>query len=128
MALSSAMIQAGILYFSDATLLLLFLAGVAWSVDRVATHAFSKVFIDVTHEQLVRLMILQTGIILFALVGFKYVVLTGGPGVAVHTILKTGVFTRVFSAIAMVLATLLCLVGAWQWLKLVRQFVKRRWL
>lgn len=126
--ISSQMTQAAVLYFSDSLLIVLFLAGVAWLVDRVVARSLSRFFVEVSASQLSRLILFQVGVVLFALVGFKFVVLSGGPGIAVRSILAHGRFTRSFSVTALVLALGLVLVGAVRVVRAVRSFVRRRWL
>lgn len=70
-----------------------------------------------------RLSLSRSGVVLVyvwtlvALLGFKLVLLEGGPGVSVATVLSTGVFTRWFSHLAALLFVGFSLVG---WLRVFR--------
>ena len=125
MPFSAGVSQAALLYFSDATLVVLFAVGVASLVRVYLARELRQWFVEVTPRQAAGLVVFQIGVVLLALVGFKYVVLSGGPGVAVHRILATGVFTRVFSRVAVALALVLVGVGAVRVVSVVRQVVRR---
>lgn len=110
------------LYVGDAFQLLLFMLGLAAAVEYASKRQVARLFVEVTPRQLAVFLFGQMAVLLIALVGFKFVVLSGGPGIAVHAILRTGVFTRVFSAVSMGLAIVLAAVGI---ARLVRLVVRR---
>ena len=115
------------LYVSDAATLLLFAAGIAWLIERLLARTFARFFVEIPAKQVARFLYAQLVIILIALVGFKWVVLTGGPGVDVRHILSRGKFTQWFSGIASALAFVLVIVGAWRWLAAFRQWFRVKW-
>lgn len=115
------------LYVSDALTLLLFAAGIAWLLERQLARSFGRFFVEVPARQIARFLYAQLAIVLIALVGFKWVVLSGGPGVDVRHILSTGKFTQWFSGLASGLAFVLVIVGAWRWLLAFRQWFRVRW-
>lgn len=116
-----------LLYVSDAFAILLFLAGMAWAVEEVLARRFGRFLIEITKEQLVAAIFLQMGVILFALLGFKFVVLSGGPGVIVEDILSKGRFTQVFSGAATGLSVVLSVVGFGCWIRGARRWFSVRW-
>ncbi len=115
------------LYFSDAVTLVMFLAGSAWILEKIATRNLAQLCINITPREMTKFLYMQLGIVLLALVGFKFVVLSGGPGDAVHTILKTGSFTRGFSALASAFAVVVIIIGAWRWVQFTKQKVVLKW-
>ncbi len=99
------------LYVGDVFIILLFLAGLASAIEYMAKRSLARIFVEVTPRQLALALYAQLGILLIALIGFKYIVLTGGPGIDTRDILKTGIFTRVFSITALCAAWSLAIIG-----------------
>lgn len=113
------------LYVGDVFLILLFLTGLASAVEYLAKRSLARVFIEVTPRQLALALYAQLGIFLVALIGFKFIVLSGGPGIDTRTILRTGLFTRTFSITALIVAWSITVVGLARIVKrLVRQIRK----
>ena len=116
-----------LLYVSDAMLLLFFLAGIVWFVGWLVERTRSRLVFYATAGDLRRFVWAQLVVVLFALLGFKFVVLSGGPGVAVSRILSAGVFTRYFSAVAVGLCFVVCVMGLVRWVAVFRRWFLRRW-
>lgn len=116
-----------LLYVSDAMLLLFFLAGIVWFVGWVVERTRSRVVFHATADDLRRFVWAQLVVVLLALLGFKFVVLSGGPGIAVSRILSAGVFTRYFSAVAVGLCFVVCVMGLVRWVAVFRRWFLRRW-
>jgi len=115
------------LYVSDAATLLLFAGGLAWLIERILARRFGRFFVEIPARQISRFLYAQLAIVLIALCGFKWVVLTGGPGIDVKQILSTGKFTQIFSAIASGLAFVLVIIGVWRWLSAFKQWFRVKW-
>ena len=126
MAFPEYMTQSSILYFSDCLTLLLFLAGVSWVLDHVLARSFRRIFVNLTFREALTLVALQLGVVLVALVGFKFIVLSGGPGVLTRSILRHGPLTRGLSITASLVAFVLVCIGAWRWTMLIKKFVVLR--
>jgi hypothetical protein len=114
-----------VLYVSDALILLMLAGGISLVIARGARKYAITFSLDV--RQLRAILWIELGVLLVALCGFKFVVLSGGPGIVVSKILSAGLVTRTFSAVAIGVAFVLCVVGAWRWVKLVRALVVRHW-
>lgn len=109
------------LYVGDATQLLLFVVGLASLIEWLAHRSTSRLLIEVTPKQTAAALGAQLAILLVALLGFKFVVLSGGPGIAVHSILRTGALTRDFSAVSLILAAALSVVGMVRLFRILRR-------
>jgi hypothetical protein len=105
------------LYVGDGTQFLLFVVGLASLFEFFAQRSTSRLLIELSPRQVAAALAAQLVILMIALLGFKYVVLMGGPGIATHHILRDGGFTKGFSASAMVVATVLCV---WGFMRLAR--------
>jgi hypothetical protein len=99
------------LYVGDVFVILLFLVGLAAAIEAIAKRSLSRLFLEVTPRQLAVAIYAQLGVLLIGLVGFKFIVLSGGPGIDTHTILRTGIFTRTFSIAALIVAWSLAAYG-----------------
>ena len=116
-----------LLYVSDALLLLFFLAGIVWFVGWLVERTRARIVFHATGDDLRRFVWAEAVVVLFALLGFKFVVLSGGPGVAVSRILSAGLFTRYFSALAVGLCFVLCVMGLVRWSAVFRRWFLSKW-
>lgn len=111
------------LYVGDAFIILFFLVGVATAIEFLAKRSLARFFVELTPRQIALALYAQMAIVLAALVGFKYDVLAGGPGIEVHTILSgRGTFTQIFSIAALICAWSLAIVG---FVRMVKRLIRK---
>jgi len=115
------------LYVGDALTMILFAGGMAWAIEAIVARNFARIFVEVSQRQLTRFLYAQLAIVLLALVGFKFVVLSGGPGVITTRILSAGTFTRDFSLLSVGLVFTLATVGLWRWSLAFKKWFVLRW-
>jgi hypothetical protein len=112
-----------LLYVGDAVQLLLFVVGLASFVEFLAKRSLARLFVAVAPRQLAVFIFAQLAVLLIALVGFKFVVLSGGPGIATRRILKSGSFTRGFSAVSFFIAFAIVVIGMTRLFRVLRRVV-----
>lgn len=126
--MANQIVHVVMLYTGDAAQFTLYLVGLAAAVEWIAKRTGARLLIELTPRQVAAAIFAQMAVLLLALLGFKFVVLSGGPGIAVHTILKTGTMTRVFSSLSMALATALAAVGLVRVARMIwRSLFLKRW-
>lgn len=113
-----------ILYVTDATIGVCFLVGLAALVEYLAKRSLARILINLTPRQIANALVAQIGIVLLALIGFKWTVLHGGPGIQTHTILSTSNLTQGYSFAATIFGILLAATGLARILRLVIRAAK----
>ena len=111
----SVFLSSTFLYGSDAMLVFLFLTGCSATLATIARRTHHAITINLTtthlrHAARFLVLWLAAGLVLF-----KFIVLQGGPGIAVHHILTGNHGSDQFSTTAEALGGLLCLIGAYRW-------------
>lgn len=111
------------LYTGDCFIILSFLVGLATAIEFFAKRSLARFFVELTPRQVALALYAQLGVVLVALIGFKYDVLSGGPGVDVHTILTgKGTFTQIFSIGALCASWSLAILG---FVRMVKRLIRK---
>jgi hypothetical protein len=115
------------LYVSDVLILLFFAAGASLLVEWFAHRLGRDLMCNITERQLTKFLYFQLAMLLVALIGFKFVVLSTPHTIAVNTVLSKGEFTRWYSASAISFCFWACCVGATRWVRALRQWFILKW-
>lgn len=100
-----------LLYVSDAAIGVFFVIGLATAVEYLARRAISRILVELTPKQIGLAIFGQMAVVLLALIGFKFIVLSGGPGIATKRILSTSNLTQGYSLAAISTGLTLALLG-----------------
>ena len=102
------------LYLGDVCFVGLLIWGASWAAIRAATTTARQLKLRITYSQLQKFMTFQVVWLLLGLIGFKFIILQGGPGFT-HTV-GTGNHGSVqFSTAGEAVAAILTIAGLWRW-------------
>lgn len=102
------------LYLGDVIMVSLVVWGACWACIRTAQSGARALRLNLTYRQLQHFMAFQTIWLLAGLIGFKFIILQGGPGF--NHLVGTGNHGSVqFSTAGEAIAAALTLIGLYRW-------------